>query len=465
MRIIPNPIFLYHYFKNFLYVDRLWKIDSKEIKDLQTKLLKKMLKFSKNVPLYRHKFEKSNISLEDIQDVNDIKKIPFTTKQDLRDFGVKGTLPKNFNIDCGCRADTSGSTGEPISIYRDIRSMALETTLSLRMLKSYNLPFSETRITNIGDFTIPNSHDEECINKGVVRQLGFISSYYNKKVQNVFTGKNPKEIIKNLSSFNPDLIISYPGPLIALMHLRQEGYGENINPKYIVSSGGMVDSYTKKQIENAFDTQVLGLYAATESGGIAFECPLGNYHIQSDHVIIDAVDDNGDSVAPGEHGHLVVTRLYGRGTPIIRYTGMDDIITPTDEKCECGMNTPLLDNVEGRRVDSIVLPDGRIFPPATITLIPGEIAEEYGVDIIKRFQIIQHKKDKIEILIVINQNLRGKVPSVEEMLDEIKNRYKKIVGESVFIEVKEVDEVKKDKRSPGSPSSIIISKVDHKDWI
>ncbi|MEF8879372.1 MAG: hypothetical protein V5A64_03150 [Candidatus Thermoplasmatota archaeon] len=424
-----------------------------------------MLKFSKKVPLYKHKFEKSNFKLEEVKDIDDLKKIPFTTKQDLRDFGIKGTLPKNFNTNCGCRADTSGSTGEPVTIYRDIRSIALENTAPLRMLKSYNLSFSKTRITNIGDFTIPNSHDEECINKGLVKHLGFISTYLNRKVQHVFTGKDPKDIIKDLDSFKPDLIISYPGTLIGLMHLRQEGYGEDINPKYIVSSGGMVDPYTRKQIENTFDTKVRGLYAATESGGIAFECPLGNYHIQSDHVLIDAVDDNGDSVSPGEHGHLVVTRLYGRGTPIIRYTGMDDIITATDEKCECGMNTPLLENVEGRRVDSIVLPDGRIFPPATITLVPGEVAEDYGIDIIKRFQIIQHKKDEIKILIVINQDLREKVSSVDEILEEIKDRYKKIVGNSVFIDVKEVNKVKQDKRSPGSPSSIVISKVDHKDWI
>lgn len=465
MAFIPNPNFIRLYTKHTKTIDRLWKLNAEELKQFQTKKLQEMIDLAHNVPVYKNKFQKANINKKTIQHIEDINKIPFTSKQDLRDFGRDGTLPKNFNLEKGFKVDTSGSTGKPVSIYRDLNAIALEMTTTSRIMKSHHLPQKKTRISNIGDFTLANSYDEECIKKGVNDQLGFLNTLYSGRYQNLFTGRKISELMQKLNEFQPNMIIAYPGVLIGLMKLKQEGAGEQLSPSHIVYSGGVLDPYTKKQIEDTFDSHVLGLYTGTESGVIAFQCPHGNYHVQSDLVHIDAIDTNGESVAPGEHGHVVVTRLYGGGTPIIRYTGMDDIITPKEGECQCGMHSQLLENVEGRSVDSIVVPDGRIFPAATFTLIPGEVAQEEGVDIIHRFQLIQHKKDNIEILVVFNEDKKDQVSNVDNILQEIKKRYQQLIGEDVAIEIKEVDNVKEDTRSPVNLSSIVISHVDHKDWV
>ncbi|MBS3778614.1 MAG: phenylacetate--CoA ligase family protein [Candidatus Thermoplasmatota archaeon] len=465
MAFIPNPNFIRLYSKHTKTIDRLWKLNIEELKQFQTKKLHEMIDIALEVPVYKNKFQEAQINKETIQYIDDISKIPFTSKQNLRDFGRDGTLPKNFNLEKGFKVDTSGSTGKPVSIYRDLNAIALEMTTTARIMKSHHLPQKKTRISNIGDFTLANSYDEECIKKGVNDQLGFLNTLYSGRYQNLFTGRKISELMHDLNEFQPDMIIAYPGVLIGLMKLKKEGNGEQLSPSHIVYSGGVLDPYTKKQIEDTFDSHVLGLYTGTESGVIAFQCPHGNYHVQSDLVHIDAIDTNGKSVAPGEHGHVVVTRLYGGGTPIIRYTGMDDIITPKEGKCRCGMHSQLLENVEGRSVDSIIVPDGRIFPAATFTLIPGEVAQEKDVDIIHRFQVIQHKKDKIEILVVFNEDKKDQVSNVDTILQEIKKRYQKLIGEDVTIEIKEVDKVKEDTRSPVNLSSIVISHVDHKDWV
>ncbi len=465
MTYVPNFIFITRYIRYHLSVDRLWDFDSEKLKSFQTNQLKKIIKNACKTDIYKKKFEKEEIKADSIQSIDDITKIPFTTKQDLRDYETKKTLPPDFDIKKAYKVDTSGSTGKPVSIYRDLNAIALEMTTTSRLLRSHHLS-SNTRISNIGDFTLSNSYDEECINKALSDQLGFFfNRFYSNKYQNIYTGKKISNIMKDLNDFNPGLIIAYPGVLIGLLKLKKEGNGKNVSPSHIVYSGGVLDPYTKKQIENEFDTHVLGLYTGTESGVIAFQCPHGNFHVQSDLVHIDAVDSQGESVKPGEHGHVVVTRLYGGGTPIIRYTGMDDIITPIEGECKCGMNTPLIKNVEGRSVDSIVLPDGRIFPAATFTLIPGEVAQDYKVDIIHRFQIIQNKKDKIEIRIVIDDDKRNLIKNLDKFFNEIKKRYQKLVGKDVTINIKEVKKVKEDKRSPVNLSSIVISKVDHKYWI
>jgi len=465
MAILPNPKFIKLYMKHNQTVDRLWKLSSDELRQFQTEKLHEMMAYAQQTTLYKNKFAQANITKEIIQDIFDVKKIPFTTKQDLRDYGVQGTLPSDFDMKNSYKVDTSGSTGKPVSIYRDLNAIALEMTTTLRIMKSHNLPYKKTRISNIGDFTLTNSYDEECIKKGVKDQLGILHSLYSGRYQNLYTGMKISALMTELNSFQPDMIIAYPGVLIGLMKLKQEGAGENFFPSHIIYSGGVLDPYTKKQIEQTFESHVLGLYTGTESGVIAFQCPHGNFHVQADLVHIDAVDTQGEPVSAGEHGHVVVTRLYGWGTPIIRYTGMDDIITPIQEDCECGMHSPMIKNVEGRSIDSIVAPDGRIFPAATFTLIPGMVAQETGVDIIHRFQIIQHKKDNLEIRVVINADKRDQIKDVNGMLQEIKTRYQNLIGNEVVIDIKEVDKVIEDDRSPVNLSNIVISHVEHKDWI
>ena len=466
MELIPSPTFMYHFAKHSISVNRPWKFNTEQMREYQGKALNKMVKYAYTTLLYQQKYKEIKIEPNKIKMIDDVKKLPFVTKQDLRSHGTLGTLPKNVKRKKLFKVGTSGSTGKPIYIYRDTDAVALESTIISRMLKTYNLNPLKIKMTNIGDFSIQNSYDQECITNGTLKKLGFLSYFSKKNVQHLYAGDKIKKIMDKLVSFNPDFIISYPGTLIGLMELRNEGHGEGIDPKYVVVSGGVLDQYTKHQFENTFNTKVFSLYAATESGTVAFECLNGHYHVQSDLVFIEAIDEKKNHVSSGKHGHLVVTRLYGGGTPIIRYTGMDDIVSLLDyEECDCGMNTQLLKNVEGRASDSIVLPDGRIFPPATFTLIPGEVARDSGVDIVQRFQIIQNKKDDIEILTVINEKLRDEVLSVEKILDDIKRRYQNLVGEDVNVDVKEVKKVKKDVRSPNSLSTIVMSYVDHNEYL
>ena len=467
MSLIPDPRFLYYIAKNYNFVNRLWEFNKKELKLFQTKSFKKALKNADNTEIYKKKFKEAKIDINKISSIDDIKKFPFTSKQDFRDAGTKATVPNGFNLDKSFKVDTSGSTGRPVSIYRDLNAVALESLFIRRIQKSYDLHPTKIRITNIGDFGIPNSYDEECLVKGVEQKLGFLRSFSTKNVQNIYAGIPVKDILEQLESFKPELIVSYPGILIGLMKLKEQGKVKNFNPKYVASSGGILDPYTKKQFENVFDAKIFSLYAATESGPLAFECPEGKYHVQSDLSYVEAIDENQKLVANGKHGHLVLTRFYTGGTPIIRYTGMDDIITISDEEsCDCGMHSQILENVEGRTADAIIIPDGRIFPAATFTLIPGEVAQDYKIDVIRRFQIIQNKIDEIEILVVFNQDLKKSEKMGKEILHEIKKRYQKVVGKSVNVLVKEVDKVKKDKRAPTtSLSSIVVSNIDHKDYL
>ena len=200
------------------------------------------------------------------------------------------------------------------------------------------------------------------------------------------------------------------------------------------------------------------MYGSCESGAnIAFECPEGGWHIHSDYFHLETIDENMELVGPGERGRLVLTKLWGRGTPLIRYTGMQDWITLANgKKCNCGLKSPVLHRpLEGRTISNIALPSGKVYTSTEFLFITS-VLKDLKAYHVKRFQIIQKKIDEIEIHLVIDDDLRKKAMSFEEMAKRIKKVYSQKTGPNVKITVKEVKE-KKDTLESGKPTPLVVS--------
>ncbi|KAA0001386.1 MAG: phenylacetate--CoA ligase family protein [Thermoplasmata archaeon] len=454
-----NPLFSARIIKHYLTdVNRAWKKKPEEIKRYQDKCLKRMLKYAYQVPLYRRKYKEAGIHPDDIHGIEDLHKLPLVTKEDL----IKGfpdeIIPPNYNKNNAYLVGTSGSSGRPMSMYKDMEYITIEALAGVRQLKAYGMNWRKTRITNIGDFSVPTTTDEECLKKGLLRNLSLFFSLNN--YQNLYTGEEARILLKKMEAFEPELLIGYTSVLMGLASLKMKGVGKKVKPEYVISSGEVLDGYSRKYIEEAFGTHVLNLYATTEGGSIAFECLRRNLHINSDFIHVEILDKNGEPVGENEFGSVVITRLYRGGTPIVRYTGLNDIASLENEYCDCGMYTPLLKTLEGRKKDAIILPDGRIFPPATIPMPLAETASKFSTYQIKRFQFVQKDVDDIEIRIEIDDEQRDKGVKVDKLLEEIKKNYQKLVGDKVRLEVKEVEKVESIEGSTSPP--LIISKLDKK---
>ncbi len=451
-----NPIFsakiLWHYLND---IDRAWKLDEEELKKYQDKALRKTLKYAYTTPLYHKKYREAGIHPEDIHGMDDLKKLPLVTKDDLINGFPDDIVPLGYKKENAYVVGTSGSSSRPMQMFKDVEYIMIEALAGVRLLKAYGMHWRKSRITNIGDFSVPKTTDEECLNKGLMGNLSPIFSLNN--YQNLYTGEEAKVLMEKMDSFKPELLIAYTSVLVGLATLKMKGLGKNVKPKYIVSSGEVLDEYTRKYIEDAFNAKVFNLYATTEGGTIAFECTHGNLHINSDFVHVEVLDREGRDVSKDEFGSIVITRLFPGGTPIVRYTGLNDIVSMSSDKCDCGMHTPLLKNLEGRKKDAIILPDGRIFPPATVPMPLAEAAEKFNTKQIRRFQFFQRKIDDIEIRVEIEEKERDKGVGVEELLEEIRRNYEKLFGEGVKVEVKEVKEVEK---VDGYMKPLVISKLD-----
>jgi len=449
--------------KHFLFDEsRLRRMSIKQVERYRDKALKKIVKYAYTVPIYNKKYKELGIHPNDIKGIQDIKKLPYITKKELAENFPDDVVPQSYNKNRAQIVSTGGSTGKPISIYTDFYLFSESIGAPLRLFHSLNLNFRKLKMANIGTF-FPNRAGHE-VQKAVYSKLPFFSNFRNRLNINAF---DPiKEIIDKLDDFKPDFILSYPVTFQNLAYLKNKGYGKNIKPKILESSGYILDEYTRRYVQDAFGCRMLSVYGSVEGyseAPIAFECLEGIWHINYDFFHIETINENMELIGPNKRGHIVVTKLFGRCEPIIRYTGMDDWVTLSPiYKCKCGLCTPIFkDGVEGRISSSVVLPNGIIYPGASFDVV-SLVLNEFKPRKIKRFQIVQKKIDEIEILLVIDEDLRNVGPSVDLLFKKIKERYDKKIGSDIKIDIREVEE-NEIKSSPFKPAPLVISYLTQED--
>lgn len=452
-----NPILLFKTAKSYLFdVKRIWKLSPEKMKKYQSKMLIKTVKYAyKNVPFYRKKCIEHGVKPSDIKSIDDIKKLPIITKDDIRKADPKDIYPQNVKIDKLWCIKTSGSTGEPFYFYKDVYGLLRDTIYSIRQFKINNISWNG-KLTNIGSHNSPNKYDYALKHVITDNLKIFLKGGGHQNID--YFNKDSKEKIILINRFNPDYIFGYPEDIYALANLKKQGLGINIKPKAIITSGGMVDKYMKEYIEKSFDCKLIDVYGSVEISSAACQCKKGNYHIYSDYIYVEVLDKNGKDVKSGKPGKIIVTRLHAGGTPFIRYSGLNDIVTPIYKKCECGLDTPILKHIEGRKAAQIVLPDGKYITPITFVSGIYKTMKKLNTDKIARYQIVQETKNKISILVIVDEKQRNDEPSIDVLFSEIKNQYKEIFGKDINIEVKEVKKVI-DQDNPSKPAPIIISKV------
>ena len=449
-----NPMFISKIFKRYLFdIDRLKKLNEEELRRYQDKSLKKMVNYAYTVPLYHDKFKEAGIHPDDITGIKDIEKLAMISKHDIKRYYPDGIISSKIRKEKLIEIYTSGTTGKSLSLYGDMYDVITWLLGYIRVLREYGINWRKNRMTIIGDFA-PYTIGTGYITKGLLSHLK--SDIFLNNMQWLNTNDEPKTIIEEVNRFKPEFIGGYVGMLGHLALLKEKGFGEDIKPRYIATIGSILTKPLRKLLEETFDAHVFEVYGATESGTIAFQCKRGHYHIMSDLVHLEFLKD-GKPVESKEPGRLVLTKLYGGGTPIIRYNAVNDIVAPLYEKCDCGMSGDLIDRIYGRDDLSLYFSGGRVLLPSSISEIHGKILYGLKTNKIKETRIIQHSLTKIEIKLVIDKELRDEGPSIEEIFSVIKSSYQEKVGPEVEIILKEVEKVSK--KGPR-----IISKLDRSEF-
>jgi phenylacetate-CoA ligase len=169
-------------------------------------------------------------------------------------------------------------------------------------------------------------------------------------------------IVDQLNEFRPDSLVGYASILRALADEQVAGRLA-VTPRAVMSASEVLTDETRSQIHKAFGVPPTNVYAATETAGIASECRLGHLHRYEDLVVAEIVDERNKPVPPGEFGaRLLVSVLFSRTQPLIRYELSDRVAAPPSDMCPDGLPFALLAGIEGREEDILTLAGATVHP-------------------------------------------------------------------------------------------------------
>jgi phenylacetate-CoA ligase len=322
-----------------------------------------------NSQFYRRRFRELGITPEDIRSADDFAKIPVITREDLRqaeDLVARGFARARLKASL-----TSGSTGRRTTSFFDTDAWLMgRHLLKLRARLACGVrPWD--RIALLQEAQSPPSSPGP---------LGRVRS---------FSIHRPiADLLPELRAFAPAVLYGFAGHLL---HLGRAAAG-SLRPRLVFTSGEMLDEHTRSSIEAAFGAAVLDVYGCTEVKEIAWECPRREgYHVNADWLLLEVQPTGaGDD---GRRGTLLVTCLYNRAMPLLRYQ-VGDTGEMIERACSCGRGLPLARPTLGRSVDYITLEDGAIVPPYDLTMAIRSIAG------MRQFQIVQRTISWLEVLVV-----------------------------------------------------------------
>ncbi|MEG2188215.1 MAG: phenylacetate--CoA ligase [Christensenella sp.] len=384
--------------------------DRKKIKELQLDRLKYTVRYCyDNVAHYRKKLDKIGLKPEHIKTLKDIEKLPYTTKDDLREnypYGMFAVPMKQIVRVHG----SSGTTGNPTIVGYTRHDLDMWTGLVARVACAAGV--------------VPD--DIAQISFGYGLFTGGFGLHYGLErvgasVIPVSSG-NTKRQIKFMQDFGSTVLISTPS---YAMYLGETAQSMGVDFKKLKLRLGLFggEGHTKEmqqQIEkylNITDTENYGL-SEVIGPGFSGECYMQDgMHMADDEFIAEIIDpDTGEVLPMGESGELVITSLTKEALPILRYR-TKDITRLNDEPCKCGRTSTRMDKVSGRTDDMLIIRGVNVFPSQIEGVLLGmnDVAPHYELVLTTEKHL-----DRIEVKVeVADESLLTSYSALEALRTKI----------------------------------------------
>lgn len=410
-----------HYLRE--YEAQQWRSPD-EIQALQWRKLKALVAYCwAGVPFYRTWWGEAGLqSDEDIRTLEDYARLPALTKPVIRAHAEALVAPQLR--DALYWKTTGGSTGEPLRFGYTRESYERRVAV---MLRGYG--FAGAR------------HGERTAflwGAPVAAPAGFAlwkdrlyHAAFNRRMFNAFDMSEARiaDYVAAINRFRPDTVVGYVGPLDALAAWA-EAHGRALHrPKRVLGAAEALHPHQRERIGRAFGAPVFDTYGCREFMLIAAECEAHDgLHINADHLLLEfgaTPTGGGSDSGPAD---LIVTDLYNFGMPLMRYVN-GDLGTRGASSCRCGRGLPKLVKVDGRRLDALRMPDGR--------LLPGEYVVYVFLPFtgIRQYQVVQREPDALLVRLVPDHDFD---PSVHARIEQ---GLRLLIGEHVRIAFEHVDAI------------------------
>ena len=394
------------------------------IEALQLERLKKTVKRVSHVPFYQKAFKEKGIEPGDIKLLSDLKNLPFTQKQDLRDNYPFGIFAAPMSDIVRIHA-SSGTTGKPSTVGYTKKDLENWADMIARGL---------TMAGGTKDDVVHVAYGYGLFTGGL--GLHFGAERLGASVVPASTGNTARQLML-LQDYGATIIAGTPS---YALYLAEEGLAAGVDFKKLPLKAGFfgAEPWTENmraQIEEKLNLTALDIYGLSEimGPGVSVECPVQNgSHIHEDHFIAEIIDpDTGEPLPYGQQGELVITTITKEGIPLIRYR-THDISALLPEKCACGRTHIRMKRITGRNDDMLIIRGVNVFPSQveSVLLEFGETEPHYLLVVDRKGELdglevwveLSEKmfSDKIKQLEGLEQRIRAKILSVLQISVRIK---------------------------------------------
>ncbi|AET66487.1 coenzyme F390 synthetase [Desulfosporosinus orientis DSM 765] len=377
------------------------------------------------VPHYREKFEKLGIVPEGIKSVNDLKYLPFTTKEDLRNnypFGLFA-VPQKEVVRVHA---SSGTTGRPVVVGYTANDLNTWTDLTARMVSLAGVTSEDVAqiAFNYGLFTGGFG-----LHYGLERAGALVVPV---------SGGNTERQLMLMKDFGTTVLISTPSYSLYIAEVAEK-MGIDISSlklKIGLFGGEPWTEEMRKEIESRLNIIATDNYGLSEvmGPGVAGECNCKcGHHIAEDHFIVETIDpETGEVLEPGEEGELVFTSLTKEAFPVIRFR-TKDISRITQDVCQCGRSTARMRKIVGRTDDMLIIRGVNVFPSqieSVLMTIDG-IGPHYLINVHRRNFL-----DELEVVVELTrEDLLEPYSKLEDFSSYIRQKLHSVLSINVRLKI------------------------------
>jgi len=389
-----------------------------QIKELQLKKLQHTVKWCYDrVPYYHKIMEEAKVTPDMIRTLEDVRRLPFTTKADLRDnypFGLFA-VPKKEIVEIHA---SSGTTGKPIVGGYTRNDMDVWSDCVARIAVASGA----------------NENDICQIAFGYGLFTGAFGLHYalekiGAMVVPISSGNSEKQIMI-MKDFGTTLLVATPSYAVYLSELAKEmGVADQLQLRLGLFGSEVCTPEMRDQIERNIGITVTDNYGLTEIGGpgMSGECLFRDgLHINEDHFLCEIIDpETGEVLPEGEKGELVVTPLTKEGFPIFRYR-TKDITRIITEPCKCGRTFARMDKVVGRTDDMLIIKGVNVFPSQieSVLIQSPHIGPHYQL-ILRKKNYMDNLEVKVEL---IDGSLLDQYGALEKVAGDIRAQLRTVLG-------------------------------------
>lgn len=410
----------YRELRAFLQEAQWW--DRERIQAWQLARLREIVKHAyENVPGYRALCQDMGVQPEDILSLEDVRSLPFMTKELIRD-NLKDFVAQNVDLNKCRYITTSGSTGIPVGFFHTAVNIWMENAFMHTGWERAGWKLGESSAVLRGAFV---GTEKQFWDYDPVQRELLLSTYY-------LTERTYRAYVEKILDVRPKNLQAYPSAANLFADLVLEnGDAGRLDFKIIFLGSENIYDWQKEKLKRAFPrSRLFGWYGHTEQAALAHWCEYSeNYHVWPFYGLVEVLDETGCEVREGEAGEIVATSFWNYAVPFIRYRTMD-IARKGAYGCQaCGRQFLLLENVEGRLQEMIVTAQGRYISMSAINMHSDVF------DNVRQFQFYQDTPGKVILKIVPKATYS--VQDAERIYQEVKRK----LGEDMDLELMLVAEI------------------------